>query len=118
VLVSERHAVWTGAQAAAHATAKPSMAALLADLADPLWDHANGTRWTPELVHCRLLEAADTICRLPGASMGRVRSLLGQLADPDPDAVLNIRSAPTPAQASVADWTIREIIAGRMKAGS
>lgn len=34
---------------------------------DPIWDHRDGTRWTPDLVHCRLLGVADTLQRLRGA---------------------------------------------------
>jgi hypothetical protein len=51
--VSERHAVWI--KPAAAGKTEEVGAALLATLADPVWDHANGTRWTTptRLAACR-----------------------------------------------------------------
>jgi hypothetical protein len=105
VLVSERHAVWTRP-----AVVEQKPVDELEAVRDPIWDHAEGTRWTPDLVHCRLLGMADTLCRLPGASRDRFRSLLAQIADPDPDAALTIRDAATPAEVTAMDWTLREVI--------
>jgi hypothetical protein len=105
VLVSERHAVWTRP-----ATIEQKPVDELEAMSDPIWDHAQRTRWTPDLVHCRLLGMADTLCRLPGASRDRFRSLLAQVADPDPDRALVIEEAATPAEVTAMDWTLREVI--------
>src|SRR5438128_1086417 len=93
VLVSERRAVWT----------KPAAVELepadsLAAVGDPIWDHANGTRWTPDLVHCRLLEASETVCRLPSARARGFLSLLGNISQDAEEPDQMVRRAPAPRQ--------------------
>jgi hypothetical protein len=37
-------------------------------IGNPVWEHAGGTRWTPDLVHCRLLEVRTRL--RPGRAQG------------------------------------------------
>jgi hypothetical protein len=106
VLISERHAVLARPAPIEEAEAIDPVAAI----ADPIWDHRNGTTWTPDLVHCRLLGMADTLGRLPGASLRRYQSLLGKVADHDPEASRVIVAPPSPTEITMADWTCREIL--------
>ncbi len=101
VLVSERHAVWDRAAAPVQAD-RPIEA-----IADPIWDHADGRRWTPDLVHCRLLAVGATIARLPSPLR---RGFVSLLADVALDQGREIRRPPTAAEISLADWTWSELL--------
>jgi hypothetical protein len=81
---------------------------------DPLWDHRGLTAWTPDLVHCRLLIAGEVIRRLPSVLVGGYRSQLGGLAVTTLDSERR-SSPPTPAEISLADWTLDEIAARRWR---
>jgi hypothetical protein len=59
LLVSPRAAVFD------HKLPPPEAVDPLAAVTDPIWDNRKGTVWTPDLVHCRLLNVGDTIARLP-----------------------------------------------------
>lgn len=74
---------------------------------DPVWDHANFTRWTPDLVHHRFLAMADILGRLPPSVRRDYVSMLGdealsEMAGP-------MKSRPTPAEISLMDWTLNRI---------
>lgn len=101
VLVSERSAVWD--RAATPATPERPIEAI----ADPIWDHADGRRWTPDLVHCRLLAVGSTIARLPSPLR---RGFVSLLADAALDHGREIRRPPTAAEISLADWTWAELL--------
>ena len=74
---------------------------------DPTWDHAGFTKWTPDLVHFRLLLAGEVIASLPPALRRRYVSMMGDDALSDLDRPR--RSAATPAELSLADWTWERI---------
>ncbi len=104
MLVSSRSAVW-----------EPLPAPMVpvdpvAEIMDPIWDHRAGSRWTPDLVHCRFVDTLNTLQRLPGRAKFNFRTLLGQIADCEPDPDYVPLTPPTPAQITLADWTWREVI--------
>jgi hypothetical protein len=101
VLVSERSAVWDRPAAPVEPD-RPIEA-----IADPIWDHADGRRWTPDLVHCRLLAVGSTIARLPSPLR---RGFVSLLADVALDQGREIRRPPTAAEISLADWTWAELL--------
>lgn len=103
VLVSPRSAVWD------HPAASPDAIDPLAAIRDPVWNDRNGTAWTPDLVHCRLLDTAATVARLPSASMRSYASILGQVADREPDEARP--GPPSAAEITLADWTWSELLA-------
>lgn len=80
----------------------------VADITDPIWDHHDGRVWTPDLVHCRLLNVGDTISRLPSPMRRGFVSLLGDAALADRDRP--VRLPPSAAEISIADWTWSELL--------
>lgn len=80
----------------------------VADITDPIWDHHEGRVWTPDLVHCRLLNVGDTITRLPSPVRRGYVSLLGDAALADHDRA--IKAPPSAAEISIADWTWSQIL--------
>ncbi len=103
VLVSSRSAVWDTPGAPLEREDEVSR------LSDPIWDHRNGTRWTPDLVHCRLLDMGDTFNRLPRALMKGFAAVLPlSVLDDDEPRVRPDR--PTPAAITLADWTFRQVM--------
>jgi hypothetical protein len=102
VLVSERSAVWDRPAAPVEPD-RPIEA-----IADPIWDHADGRRWTPDLVHCRLLCVGSTIARLPSPLRRGFVSLLGDVALGE--QTREIRRPPTAAEITLADWTWAELL--------
>ena len=82
-----------------------------AELSDPIWDHHGGTAWTPDFVHCRLLVVGEIVTRLPPVLRKGYVSQLGNLAISQLDA--DRRIPPTPAEISMADWTLFEIASRR-----
>ncbi|MCA0247674.1 MAG: hypothetical protein LCH93_13740 [Proteobacteria bacterium] len=102
LLVSERATVFD-VKAAALQSADP-----LGDVRDPIWDHKNGAKWTPELVHCRLLLAGEIYLRLPDRlRTGQLRSFLGNVAIAPSE--VSRRSAPSPMEITLADWTFERL---------
>lgn len=80
-------------------------------VSDPIWNHKGGTVWTPDLVHCRLLVAGEVVKRLPPVLRKGYVSQLGSLAISEMS--VERRIAPTPAEISLADWTLTEVMARR-----
>ena len=105
LLVSERATVFDR-KAAGFAAPSP-----VADITDPIWDHKAGTSWTPDLVHCRLLVAGEVVKRLPPVLRKGYVSQLGNLAISE--MTVERRIAPSPAEISLADWTLAEVMARR-----
>lgn len=91
---------------------EPSPALLPADplaaIADPIWDHRQFRRWTPDLVHCRLLVCGRTIFKLPQTLRSGFVSQLGNVAISE--IVAGRRIAATPAEITVLDWTWQRLI--------
>lgn len=104
-LVSER-ATFFDRTAAGLAPADP-----LVEISDPIWNHKGGSVWTPDLVHCRLLVAGEVVKRLPPVLRKGYVSQLGNLAISQMD--VGRRIAPSPAEISLADWTLTEVMARR-----
>ena len=100
VLVTERRAVFDRPAEVAAPVAP------IEEIRDPIWDHKDGRVWTPDLVHCRLLNVGDTIARLPSPLKRNFVSLLGDMLD---DA-REVRRPPTAAEISIADWTWSELL--------
>lgn len=105
LLVSERATVFDR-KAIALQPLDPSEA-----ISDPIWNHKGGTVWTPDLVHCRLLVAGEVVKRLPPVLRKGYVSQLGSLAISEMS--VERRIAPTPAEISLADWTLTEVMARR-----
>lgn len=80
-------------------------------VSDPIWNDKGGTSWTPDLVHCRLLVAGEVVKRLPPVLRKGYVSQLGSLAISEMS--VERRIAPTPAEISLADWTLTEVMARR-----
>lgn len=80
-------------------------------ISDPIWNDKGGTSWTPDLVHCRLLVAGEVVKRLPPVLRKGYVSQLGNLAISEMS--VERRIAPTPAEISLADWTLTEVMARR-----
>ena len=80
-------------------------------ISDPIWNHKGGTVWTPDLVHCRLLVAGEVVKRLPPVLRKGYVSQLGSLAISEMS--VERRIAPSPAEISLADWTLSEVMARR-----
>lgn len=79
-----------------------------AEVRDPIFDHHGGARWSPELVHCRLVEAGRIYLRLPDRlRVGDLRSFLGNIALVPQEG--QRRLPPTPREISLADWTFERI---------
>ena len=93
------------------ATVFDRKAAALQAISDPIWNHKGGTVWTPDLVHCRLLVAGEVVKRLPPVLRKGYVSQLGNLAISEMG--VERRIAPTPAEISLADWTLTEVMARR-----
>lgn len=99
-LVSER-ATFFDRTAAGVAPADP-----LDEVRDPIFDNRDGACWSPELVHCRLVEAGRIYQRLPDRlRVGKLRSFLGHVAPQEGQR----RLPPTPMEISLADWTFERI---------
>ena len=81
------------------------------EISDPIWDHRAGSRWTPDLVHCRLLVAGEVVKRLPPVLRKGYVSQLGNLAISEMG--VERRIAPSPMEISLADWTLAEVMARR-----
>jgi|GEM_PF-898957 len=105
LLVSERATVFDR-KAPGLAPADP-----LVEISDPIWNHKGGSVWTPDLVHCRLLVAGEVVKRLPPVLRKGYVSQLGNLAISEMG--VDRRIAPTPAEISLADWTLTEVMARR-----
>lgn len=105
LLVSERATVFDR-KALALQPGDPSDA-----ISDPIWNHKGGTVWTPDLVHCRLLVAGEVVKRLPPVLRKGYVSQLGSLAISEMS--VERRIAPSPAEISLADWTLTEVMARR-----
>jgi hypothetical protein len=103
VLVSERSTVFDRPAVIEAETIDP-----LEGIADPIWDHRNGTVWTPDLVHCRLLDVGATIARLPSPLVRGYVTLLGDAALSDGDTPR--RGPPSAAEITLADWTWSELL--------
>jgi hypothetical protein len=104
MLVSSRSAVWEPA-------APPIVPVdTVAEISDPIWDHKGGTRWTPDLVHCRLVDTVNTYQRLPGSARLGFKTLLGAVADREPDPDYIPLTPPSPSQITLADWTWAELL--------
>lgn len=80
-------------------------------IADPIWDHRGGSKWTPDLVHCRLVVVGEIVRRMPPVLRGGYVSQLGSLAISEMSVARRI--PPSPAEISMADWTLTEIMARR-----
>lgn len=83
----------------------------MAAISDPIWNDKGGTVWTPDLVHCRLLVAGEVVKRLPPVLRKGYVSQLGSLAISEMS--VERRIAPSPAEISLADWTLTEVMARR-----
>lgn len=101
LLVSPRAAVFD------HKLPPPEAVDPLAVVTDPIWDNRRGTVWTPDLVHCRLLNVGDTIARLPSPMRRGFVSLLGDAALGDDRP---IKRPPSAAEISIADWTWSQLL--------
>lgn len=80
-------------------------------ISDPIWDHKAGSRWTPDLVHCRLIVAGEIVKRLPPVLRSGYVSQLGSIAISEMS--MDRRIPPSPAEITLADWTLTEIMARR-----
>jgi hypothetical protein len=80
-------------------------------ISDPIWDHKAGSKWTPDLVHCRLIVAGEIVKRLPPVLRSGYVSQLGSIAISEMS--MDRRIPPSPAEISLADWTLTEIMARR-----
>lgn len=78
------------------------------DIADPIWNDQGGKVWTPDLVHCRLLNVGDTISCLPSPYRRGFVSLLADVALDERDR--EIRRTPAPAEVTIADWTWSQLL--------
>jgi hypothetical protein len=97
VLVSERSAVWDRKAVVVPPTAEVESAHALTAFG-PM-----PTRWTPDLVHCRLVSVYGLMARLPAIlSPAGVRSVLGRL---QPEQAGRARRALTNAEFERIDWT-------------
>lgn len=76
--------------------------------ADAVWDHAGFTRWTPDLVHYRLVCAGETIARLPSGRRADFVSMIGAAALAEM-ADKPRKASPSPAEISRLDWTWDQI---------
>jgi hypothetical protein len=103
VLVTPRATVFD------HVVAPPAAVPEVAS--DPIWDHKGGTAWTPDFVHCRLLVVGEIMARLPPVLRKGYVSQLGTIAISELAA--DRRIPPTPAEISMADWTLFEIASRR-----
>lgn len=102
LLVNERSTVFD-VKAVALQPADP-----LGDVRDPIWDHQDGVKWTPELVHCRLLVVGAIYLRLPDRlRTGQLRSFLGNAGLAPSDGARH--SAPSPMEITLADWTFERL---------
>jgi hypothetical protein len=109
ILVSSRSAVWDEPAAAVEAVGRDDD---LSALSDPIWDHRRGTRWTPDLVHCRLLDMADTFKRLPRVLLrGFSDGLFGMIEQSVEEAPFGRPEPPTASAITLADWTFSQLIA-------
>lgn len=73
------------------------------EIRDPIWNHAEGTRWTPDLVHCRLVVVGEITLRLPGHLRRQFVSVIGSMAVSEQAAT--VKAAPSAAEITLADWT-------------
>lgn len=105
LLVNERSTVFD-VKGAAMQPADP-----LEGISDPIWDHKAGSKWTPDLVHCRLIVAGEIVKRLPPVLRSGYVSQLGSLAISEMS--MDRRIPPSPSEISLADWTLTEIMARR-----
>lgn len=101
ILTSERSTVFD------HTVSPPPPVDPLADVADPAWNSHGGRVWTPDLVHCRLLNVGDTIARLPSPVRRGFVSLLGDAALTE---AVTVKRPPSPAEITIADWTWSELL--------
>ncbi len=85
--------------------------AALDALSDPIWrvrDAKGRVQWTPDMVHARLLLTGEVFKRMPGPLRKGYVGILGQIALTPVEA--STRIALTPAEISIADWTLIEIM--------
>lgn len=78
------------------------------EISDPIWNHQEGRVWTPDLVHCRLLNVGDTISCLPSPYRRSFVSLLADVALDERDR--EIRRTPSPVEVTIADWTWSQLL--------
>jgi hypothetical protein len=105
ILVSERATVFDRPRADL-APVDPST-----EISDPIWaaqDKAGRPRWTPDLVHCRLLVVGEIITRMPGHTRKAFVSILGNLALSE--VSIAARAPLSPAEITLADWTWQQLI--------
>lgn len=82
----------------------------LDQVSDPIWkvqDASGRLRWTPDLVHARLLITGEVFKRMPGPLRKGYVSILGAIALTE--VAPSKRLALTPEEISIADWTLIEI---------
>lgn len=77
------------------------------EIRDPIWNHANGTRWTPDLVHCRLVVVGEITLRMPGHLRRQLVSVIGNMAVEASSA--ERKAPPSAAEITLADWTWDEL---------
>lgn len=71
------------------------------------WNDASGSRWTPDLVHCRIVEACTVLKRLPPANGPRgYVSILGQLSLDPPE---RMSGPPSTAEINLCEWTLDQL---------
>lgn len=74
---------------------------------EEMWDDRSGSRWTPDLVHCRLVESTAILRRLPAVTGPRGHvSILGQLSLDPPD---RLRAPPSTAEIALCEWTMDRV---------
>lgn len=101
VLVTERSTMWDVPADRAKGAADGGVKV------DPAWDHCNFTRWTPDLVHYRILAMAETIKRLPPTMRRQYVSIMGSDAIGEMSGPM--RSRATPVEITLMDWTLERV---------
>ncbi len=96
VLVTERSAAFDAPLPPVEETKRSGVAV------DPTWDHKDFTRWTPDLVHHRLLLAGTVISTMPPVLRRQYVSFVGSEALGEMGAG---RETASPAAITLANWT-------------
>lgn len=92
---------------AAWAQRKPADPAVTPSAWDEAWDDQSGSRWTPDLVHCRIVEACTILKRLPSVKGPRGHvSMLGMMSLDPPD---RLTAPPSKAEIDLCEWTTDRI---------
>ena len=96
--VTERSAVWLQTSPAR------AVARMFDDAA--LWDDKSGTRWTPDLVHCRLVEAGNILRRLPVPPGPRgFRTIWPEFQSDE-----RVVALPATLEIALCEWTIDQVM--------